>query len=79
MSFEQAIHARAIHLDTMSLEMCAESGSGHPTSAMSIGHIVSVLMVLTDHLPRLERAERVPPLRQRRRGGKPPRVARLVG
>ena len=44
MSFEQAIHARAIHLDTMSLEMCAESGSGHPTSAMSIGHIVSVLM-----------------------------------
>ncbi len=47
MSFEQAIHARAIHLDTMSLEMCAESGSGHPTSAMSIGHIVSVLMYHT--------------------------------
>ena len=44
MSFENAIHARAILLDTMSLEMCAESGTGHPTSAMSIGHIVSVLM-----------------------------------
>ena len=44
MSFENAIHARAIALDTMSLEMCAESGSGHPTSAMSIGHLVSVLM-----------------------------------
>ena len=34
-------------LDTMSLEMCAESGSGHPTSAMSIGHLVSVLMYRT--------------------------------
>jgi transketolase len=31
----------------MSLEMCAESGSGHPTSAMSIGHIISVLMYRT--------------------------------
>ncbi|MEE2912958.1 MAG: transketolase [Planctomycetota bacterium] len=47
MSFEQAIHARAIRLDTLSLEMCAESGSGHPTSAMSIGHIISVLMYRT--------------------------------
>ena len=47
MSFENAIHARAILLDTMSLEMCAESGSGHPTSAMSIGHLVSVLMYHT--------------------------------
>ena len=47
MSFENAIHARAITLDTMSLEMCAESGTGHPTSAMSIGHIVSVLMYHT--------------------------------
>jgi transketolase len=47
MSFENAIHARAIALDTMSLEMCAESGSGHPTSAMSIGHLVSVLMYRT--------------------------------
>ncbi len=47
MSFENAIHARAIKLDTMSLEMCAESGSGHPTSAMSIGHLISVLMYRT--------------------------------
>jgi transketolase len=47
MSFETAIHARAILLDTMSLEMCAESGSGHPTSAMSIGHLVAVLMYRT--------------------------------
>jgi len=47
MSFENAIHARAIALDTMSLEMCAESGSGHPTTAMSIGHLISVLMYRT--------------------------------
>lgn len=47
MSFDNAIHARAILLDVMSLEMCAESGSGHPTSAMSIGHLVSVLMYRT--------------------------------
>ncbi|MDP7005243.1 MAG: transketolase [Phycisphaerales bacterium] len=47
MSFENAIHARAIVLDTLSLEMCAESGSGHPTSAMSIGHLVAVLMYRT--------------------------------
>ncbi|HIN09820.1 MAG TPA: transketolase [Phycisphaerales bacterium] len=47
MSFEHAVHARAIHLSTLSLEMCAESGSGHPTSAMSIGHLIAVLMYRT--------------------------------
>ena len=44
MSFEAAVHAKAIQLDHASLEMCAEAGSGHPTSAMSLGHIVTVLM-----------------------------------
>ena len=44
MSFEAAVHAQAIELDRMSLEMCAAAGSGHPTSAASIGHIVTVLM-----------------------------------
>lgn len=44
MSFEAAVHAQAIEIDRLSLEMCAASGSGHPTSAMSIGHIVTVLM-----------------------------------
>jgi len=47
MSFEHAVHARAIHLSTLSLKMCAESGSGHPTSAMSIGHLIAVLMYRT--------------------------------
>jgi transketolase len=44
MSFEAAVHAQAIELDRWSLEMCAAAGSGHPSSAMSLGHIVTVLM-----------------------------------
>lgn len=44
MSFEAAVHAQAIEIDRLSLEMCAAAGSGHPTSAMSIGHLVTVLM-----------------------------------
>ncbi|MBL0871141.1 MAG: transketolase [Phycisphaerales bacterium] len=47
MSFEAAVHAQAIELDRLSLEMCAASGSGHPTTAMSLGHIVTVLMFST--------------------------------
>jgi transketolase len=47
MSYEAEIHARAIKLGGMSLEMCAESRSGHPTSALSIGHIVTNLMYRT--------------------------------
>ncbi len=44
MSFEAAVHAQAIELDKLSLEMCAAAGSGHPSTAMSLGHIVTVLM-----------------------------------
>ena len=44
MSFEAAVHAQAIEIDRLALEMCAQAGSGHPTSAMSIGHLVTVLM-----------------------------------
>jgi transketolase len=44
MSFEAAVHAQAIELDRMSLEMCAHAGAGHPSSAMSLGHLVTVLM-----------------------------------
>lgn len=47
MSFEAVVHAQAIELDKLSLEMCAAAGSGHPTSAMSIGHLVTVLMFNT--------------------------------
>ena len=44
MSFEAAVHAQAIELDRLCLDMCAAAGSGHPTTGMSLGHIVTVLM-----------------------------------
>lgn len=44
MSFEAAVHAQAIEIDRLSLEMTAAAGTGHPTSAMSIGHLVTTLM-----------------------------------
>ena len=47
MSFEAAVHAKAIQLDHLVLDMCAEAGAGHPTSAMSLGHITTVLMYHT--------------------------------
>ncbi|MEO1278428.1 MAG: transketolase, partial [Planctomycetota bacterium] len=47
MSFEAAVHAQAIDLCKMSLEMTAASGSGHPTTAMSLSHITTVLLFHT--------------------------------
>lgn len=44
MSYEAAVHAQALEIDRLSLEMTAASGTGHPTSAMSIGHLVTTLM-----------------------------------
>ncbi len=47
MSFEAAVHAQAIELDKMSLEMTSAAGAGHPSTALSLGHIVTVLMFHT--------------------------------
>lgn len=47
MSFEAAVHAKAIQLGNHTLNMCAAAGSGHATSALSLGHIVTVLMYHT--------------------------------
>ncbi len=47
MSFEAAVHAQAIELCKLSLDMCAASGSGHPTTAMSLSHITTMLMFHT--------------------------------
>ncbi len=44
MSFEAAVHAQAIELDRLSIEMTAAAGSGHPSTAMSLGHLITVLM-----------------------------------
>jgi transketolase len=47
MSFEAVVHAQAIELDRLALEMTAAAGTGHPTTAMSLGHIITVLMFQT--------------------------------
>ncbi|HMN41631.1 MAG TPA: transketolase [Phycisphaerales bacterium] len=47
MSYEAAVHAQAIDLDKLSLEMCAAAGAGHPSTCLSLGHIVTVLMFST--------------------------------
>jgi transketolase len=44
MSFDSTINAKAIDLAKLSYEMTAASGSGHPTTAASLAHIVTVLM-----------------------------------
>jgi len=47
MSFEAAVHAQAIELDQISLQMTAAAGSGHPSTALSLGHIATVLLFHT--------------------------------
>ncbi len=46
--YDAAVHAKAIELTRLAVEMTAAAGSGHPTSAASLAHIVTVLMY--DHL-----------------------------
>jgi transketolase len=47
MSFAAAVHAKTIQLCESVLEMTTASGSGHPTSALSISHMTTVLMYHT--------------------------------
>jgi len=44
MSFDSTVHAKAIELSKLAVEMTAAAGSGHPTSSSSIAHLVTVLM-----------------------------------
>lgn len=39
-----AIHAKAVDLTKLAIEMTTAAGSGHPTSAASLAHLVTVLM-----------------------------------
>ena len=39
-----SIHSKALDLTRLTVEMTAEAGSGHPTSASSLAHLVTVLM-----------------------------------
>ena len=44
MAFVASVHAKAIDLIKLSLDMTTAAGSGHPTSAASLAHLVTVLM-----------------------------------
>jgi transketolase len=44
MSFESAVQKKAIELGKMSVEMTTSAGSGHPSTALSLAHLVTVLM-----------------------------------
>ena len=63
MSFEAAVHAKAIQLNHQCLDMCAAAGSGHPSSGLSLGHLTTVLLYhsmrwLPDH-PRYPTSDRL--------------------
>jgi transketolase len=42
MAFTASVHAKAIELIKLSIEMTTAAGSGHPTSAASLAHLVAV-------------------------------------
>src|SRR5438034_682208 len=44
MSFTKAVHKKAIELGKLSVEMTTVAGSGHPSTALSLAHLVTVLM-----------------------------------
>lgn len=48
MSFAQAVHQKAIEIGKLSVEMTTVAGSGHPSTALSLAHLTTVLMY--DHM-----------------------------
>src|SRR3712207_6634742 len=44
MSFEAAVHRKAVEIGKLSVEMTTAAGSGHPSTALSLAHLVTVLM-----------------------------------
>ncbi len=47
MSFERAVHQKAIEIGKLSVEMTTAAGSGHPSTALSLAHLTTVLMYET--------------------------------
>src|SRR5262245_60267372 len=43
MSFESDVQAKAIEIGKLSVEMTTAAGSGHPSTALSLAHLVTVL------------------------------------
>src|ERR671937_1955060 len=44
MAFVASVHAKAIDLIKLAIDMTTAAGSGHPTSAASLAHLVTVLL-----------------------------------
>src|SRR5687767_970229 len=44
MSFRLAVHRKAIEIGKLSVEMTTAAGSGHPSTALSLAHLTTVLM-----------------------------------
>src|SRR5881392_2072167 len=44
MSFESAVNRKAIDIGKLSVEMTTAAGSGHPSTALSLAHLVTVLL-----------------------------------
>lgn len=44
MSFASAVNRKAVDLGKLSVEMTTSAGSGHPSTALSLAHLVTVLM-----------------------------------
>src|SRR5262249_32882068 len=44
MSFESAVNKKAVEIGKLSVEMTTSAGSGHPSTALSLAHLVTVLM-----------------------------------
>ena len=44
MSFDSTVHAKAVELTKLAYRMTTSAGSGHPTSAASLAHLVTILM-----------------------------------
>src|ERR1700749_5132711 len=44
MSFAAAVNKKAIEIGKLSIEMTTSAGSGHPSTALSLAHLITVLM-----------------------------------
>jgi transketolase len=53
MTPDQAVQAKAIELSKLALRATTSAGSGHPTTALSLAHLIAVLMyrvIIWDHV-----------------------------
>src|SRR3984957_2109553 len=44
MSLQFAVNRKAVDIGKLSVEMTTSAGSGHPSTALSLAHIITVLM-----------------------------------